>query len=30
MRQEKVTTVTCEFCNTSYQFAPHDLAPFDS
>ena len=30
MRQEKVTTVTCEFCNTSYEFAPHDLAPLSS
>jgi molecular chaperone Hsp33 len=27
MRQEEVTTVTCEFCNTSYQFAGDDLAP---
>jgi molecular chaperone Hsp33 len=30
MRRDDVTTVTCEFCNTSYEFAPHDLAPFDS
>ncbi len=27
MRQDEVTTVTCEFCNTSYQFAGEDLAP---
>jgi len=30
MRQDPVTTVTCEFCNTSYQFTPDDLAPLDS
>ena len=30
MRQDKVTTVTCEFCNTRYEFAPHDLAAVDS
>jgi molecular chaperone Hsp33 len=27
MRQDEVTTVTCEFCNTSYQFAGEELAP---
>ncbi len=27
IRQDKVTTVTCEFCNTSYDFAGDDLAP---
>jgi molecular chaperone Hsp33 len=26
MRQDKVTTVTCEFCNTSYDFAGEELA----
>jgi molecular chaperone Hsp33 len=30
MRQEPVTTVTCEFCNTRYEFTPDDLAPLDS
>jgi molecular chaperone Hsp33 len=30
MRQEKITTVTCEFCNTRYEFTAHDLARFDS
>ena len=30
MRQEKVTTVTCEFCNTRYDFAPDDFAPLAS
>jgi len=30
MRQDPVTTVTCEFCNTSYEFTPDDLAPLDS
>jgi len=25
MRKDPVTTVTCEFCNTSYDFAPDDL-----
>ena len=30
MRQDPVTTVTCEFCNTSYEFSPDDLAPLDS
>ena len=30
MRQEKVTTVTCEFCNTRYEFTPDELAPLDS
>jgi molecular chaperone Hsp33 len=27
MRRDAVTTVTCEFCNTSYDFAGEDLAP---
>jgi molecular chaperone Hsp33 len=30
MRAEPVTTVTCEFCNTTYQFTADDLAPLDS
>lgn len=30
MREEPVTTVTCEFCNTSYEFTADDLAPLDS
>jgi molecular chaperone Hsp33 len=30
MRQDQVTTVTCEFCNTSYQFAGEELAPMAS
>jgi len=30
MRQDPVTKVTCEFCNTSYEFTPDDLAPLDS
>jgi molecular chaperone Hsp33 len=30
MRQEAVTTVTCEFCNTRYDFTADDLAPLDS
>ncbi len=30
MRQDPVTTVTCEFCNTRYEFTPGDLAPLDS
>jgi len=30
MRQDAVTTVTCEFCNTSYNFAGEELAPLDS
>jgi redox-regulated HSP33 family molecular chaperone len=25
MRKEAVTTVTCEFCNTRYEFAADDL-----
>ena len=25
MRKEGVTTVTCEFCNTRYEFAADDL-----
>jgi molecular chaperone Hsp33 len=27
MRQEAVTTVTCEFCNTRYEFTAEDLDP---
>ncbi|HEX3861155.1 MAG TPA: Hsp33 family molecular chaperone [Stellaceae bacterium] len=27
MRQDKVTTVTCEFCNTRYDFAPDEFSP---
>ena len=30
MRSEPVTTVTCEFCNTRYEFTADDLAPLDS
>jgi molecular chaperone Hsp33 len=30
MRREPVTTVTCEFCNTRYEFTADDLAPFNS
>lgn len=30
MRAEPVTTVTCEFCNTTYHFTSDDLAPLDS
>jgi len=30
MRSEPVTVVTCEFCNTRYEFAADDLAPLDS
>jgi molecular chaperone Hsp33 len=30
MREEAVTVVTCEFCNTRYEFTPDDLAPLDS
>jgi len=30
MRQEPVTTVTCEFCNSRYEFTADDLAPLDS
>jgi molecular chaperone Hsp33 len=30
MRQDPVTTVTCEFCNTRYEFTADDLAPLDS
>jgi molecular chaperone Hsp33 len=29
-RQDPVTTVTCEFCNTKYEFSADDLAPLDS
>jgi len=27
MRKDEVTTVTCEFCNTRYEFAPEEFAP---
>ena len=27
IRQDKVTTVTCEFCNTTYEFTAEDLEP---
>jgi molecular chaperone Hsp33 len=30
MRQDQVTTVTCEFCNTRYEFAPDVFAPLAS
>ncbi len=30
LRQDEVTTVTCEFCNTRYEFTAGDLAPLDS
>jgi len=30
MRQDAVTTVTCEFCNTRYDFAPDEFAPLAS
>jgi molecular chaperone Hsp33 len=30
MRQDPITIVTCEFCNTSYEFTSDDLAPLDS
>ncbi len=30
MRKDEVTTVTCEFCNTRYEFAGRDLAPLAS
>ena len=30
MRKDEITTVTCEFCNTSYEFAGEDLAPLAS
>jgi molecular chaperone Hsp33 len=29
-RKDPVTTVTCEFCNTRYEFSPEDLAPIAS
>ena len=25
MRKDEVTTVTCEFCNTRYEFSPEEL-----
>jgi molecular chaperone Hsp33 len=30
IRQDKVTTITCEFCNTTYQFTAEELAPAGS
>jgi molecular chaperone Hsp33 len=27
MQKDEVTTVTCEFCNTRYEFAPEEFAP---
>jgi len=30
MQKDAVTTVTCEFCNTRYEFAPDDLVRLDS
>jgi molecular chaperone Hsp33 len=30
IRQDKVTTVTCEFCNTTYEFTADELAPAGS
>jgi molecular chaperone Hsp33 len=30
MRADPVTTVTCEFCNTTYRFTADDLASLDS
>jgi molecular chaperone Hsp33 len=30
IRQDKVTTVTCEFCNTTYEFSAEDLEPVGS
>jgi molecular chaperone Hsp33 len=30
LRQEPVTTVTCEFCNTRYEFTADDLGPLDA
>jgi molecular chaperone Hsp33 len=30
MRKDAVTTVTCEFCNTRYEFTGEDLAPLGS
>ena len=30
LRQDSVTTVTCEFCNTRYEFAADDFAPLAS
>jgi molecular chaperone Hsp33 len=30
MRKDEVTTVTCEFCNTRYEFAPEEFAPAES
>ena len=30
LREDPITTVTCEFCNTRYEFTSDDLAPLDS
>jgi len=30
MQKDEVTTVTCEFCNTRYEFAPEEFAPAES
>ncbi len=30
MRKDEVISVTCEFCNTRYEFAGHDFAPLAS
>jgi molecular chaperone Hsp33 len=30
LRQDPLTTVTCEFCNTRYEFTSDDLAPLES
>ena len=27
MQKDEITTVTCEFCNTRYEFAPEEFAP---
>jgi redox-regulated HSP33 family molecular chaperone len=29
MRQDEVTTVTCEFCNTRYDFNSAEFAPVE-
>jgi molecular chaperone Hsp33 len=30
MQKDEVTTVTCEFCNTRYDFAPDEFAPIEA
>jgi molecular chaperone Hsp33 len=30
LRKDKVISVTCEFCNTRYEFAGEDFAPLAS